>query len=143
MQFSCLGTYITAWRVGLSRTTCQCGGRVFDISVVVSLSGQTSNGTWLRELSSEATAHEHHLIQEHGGFTELSGRSGGFVTQFLGHGDDSDPRWDLTSPPQLPQPCKVVGCQLRFDKGGHAVGGARFQFANVASTEGRMKSLTA
>lgn len=96
--------------------------------------------SWLHELSSTHVAQEHHLIEENGGFSKLSGRGGGFVTQFLGHGDDTDLRWELTSPPQLPQPCKVVGYQLRFAQKGRAVGGARFQFANVPSTEGEIRT---
>jgi len=125
--------------VGLSRATYQRGDRLFDISVVVSLSGQTNEGTWLQELSSNAVAQEHHLILEDDGFIELSGRSSGFVSQFLGVGDDTDPLWKIISPLQLSQPCKVAGYQLHVDQVGHPVRGARFQFANVASSEGRTK----
>lgn len=80
--------------MGLSRTTWQHGDTVFNISAVVSLSGQTNDGTWLRELSLNAVAQEYHLILEDDGFSELSDVAlsvSGFVSQFLGVGDDTDP----------------------------------------------------
>jgi len=113
--------------VGIKTFSAQSGSDSFRIRCLVSLQGKCSNGDWLPELKSQMSPECSRQIVSATGFSKLKGRSGGWVTNFLGVGDDKDSSWTLEADPKVKGPCRVAGYQLRTE--GDIVGGARFLFA--------------
>lgn len=100
------------------------------LTTVVSLQGKCSNDEWLPELHAEILPAHHSYVSNVEGFSALSGRGGGWLTSFLGKGDQTerDDPWELDAPVELARPCKVIGYQLRSCAW---VGSARFQYESV------------
>ena len=132
------GSYIVAWRVGFKSLPCRYNDKDFTVRSVVSLQGKNKQGDWLQKLGQDDLDTCEEVPEHEDGFSELTGKCGGFLTNFMGLGDDRDDEWTFTAPSELKQPCKIVGHQLCTVAEVEGAAVARFQFAGA----GERKRLT-
>ncbi len=121
------GQWIDTWKIGIGSIGGSVGSTNFAFSGTVSIQGRTSNGTWLQALNGTQPAVEYALVNQTNGFTALWGRSGGWMTTFLGaeFGDDGY-LWSLNGANvNYNSSAKVVGYQLRTFQ---YIGDASFAF---------------
>lgn len=129
------GEHIVEWKIGTKEVIMKYGtsesrsidlGLGLPLTTIMSLQGRCSDDVWLKELQADTLPTHYTFVSKTEGFSSLSGRGGGWLTNFLGQGDiRRDDPWELDAPIELARPCKVTGYQLRTH---HCVGSARFQY---------------
>ena len=99
------------------------------MDATVSLRGHCSNGTWLEQLGGTVAPREIITRSATEGYTQLSGRSGGWFTSFLEVGGDCDDPWTRSGiDAGLHRTARVVGYKLQVFA---FIGNATFLFEEV------------
>eukprot|EP00243_Klebsormidium_subtile_P009828 TRINITY_DN503_c0_g1_i3.p1 TRINITY_DN503_c0_g1~~TRINITY_DN503_c0_g1_i3.p1 ORF type:complete len:500 (+),score=57.18 TRINITY_DN503_c0_g1_i3:254-1753(+) len=131
------GAFIVQWKVTTRQTDVVYGQETFTLDTVVGIQGKSSSGQWLDVLGTGAGAGDagagKTLPEQPNGFTRVTGRTGGWLTNFMGVGAVRDPPWeDFGERAGLTPSSRVVGYQMRVTS--NYVETARFLFAEPIRT---------